>query len=363
MREAGEMERGFETVGNATLICHDRRPVLVTDPWLVGPAYFGSWTLSHEIPEPQMDAIRRCEYVWLSHGHPDHLSADSLALLRDKTILLPDHYGGRIRRDLTAHGFAVRVLEDRTWYPLSRNVRVLCIADYNQDAVLLIDLGGMLVVDKNDAVDHGWARFVRKVVRGYRASCLLSLSGYGDADMINFFDEAGRRIPRDDARAVPPGGAIARMTEFFGARFFVPFSSMHRYQRRDSVWANEFSTGLSEYAQGFDSRSAEILPPYIRYDCVRDDVEEIRPAPVPDRVVEPEVFGDDWSVQLEPADVRKLRDYFRSVRHLETVLGHVTFRVGGRDHVVEFGGRRRRPKRGITFEAPRNSLMKAVEWQ
>ena len=68
------MELGFETIGNATLICHDNGPVLVTDPWTDGDAYFGSWTLSHEIPDEQRQSILDCPYVWLSHGHPDHLS-------------------------------------------------------------------------------------------------------------------------------------------------------------------------------------------------------------------------------------------------------------------------------------------------
>ena len=80
---------GFETVGNATLIVHDGAPLLVTDPWITGSAYFGSWGLAHEIPAEQSDAVRHCQYVWISHGHPDHLSGDSLALLRDKAILFP----------------------------------------------------------------------------------------------------------------------------------------------------------------------------------------------------------------------------------------------------------------------------------
>ena len=54
------MEIGFETIGNATLVCHDRSPVLVTDPWLTGGAYFGSWELSHAIPEETMAAIKHC---------------------------------------------------------------------------------------------------------------------------------------------------------------------------------------------------------------------------------------------------------------------------------------------------------------
>src|SRR5258708_20275629 len=36
-------------------------------------AYFGSWCLSHEIPAEQIQAINQCEFVWISHGHPDHL--------------------------------------------------------------------------------------------------------------------------------------------------------------------------------------------------------------------------------------------------------------------------------------------------
>ena len=67
---------GFETIGNATLIVYDGSPVLVTDPWISGDAYFGSWGLSHEIPAAQRDAIRRSRYCWLSHAHPDHTSID-----------------------------------------------------------------------------------------------------------------------------------------------------------------------------------------------------------------------------------------------------------------------------------------------
>ena len=51
------MELGFDTIGNATIIAYDRRPIIVTDPWVRGTAYFGSWGMSHEIPEEQMEAV------------------------------------------------------------------------------------------------------------------------------------------------------------------------------------------------------------------------------------------------------------------------------------------------------------------
>ena len=57
------MDIGFETIGNSSVICYDRKPVLITDPWLSGNPYFGSWALSHEIPDEQMEAAKQCEYV------------------------------------------------------------------------------------------------------------------------------------------------------------------------------------------------------------------------------------------------------------------------------------------------------------
>ena len=96
--------------------------------------------------------LTNSEFVWISHGHPDHLSLQSLDLLRGKRFLLADHVGGRIRDGLKERGFNVTVLRDREWYPISDRIRILSIADYNQDSIILIDMGGQLIVNLNDAL-------------------------------------------------------------------------------------------------------------------------------------------------------------------------------------------------------------------
>ncbi len=101
-------------------------------------------------------------YQQTSYGFPtdtpDHLNPESLEKLQGKKILLPDHVGNRIRDDLVKASFDVSVLADGAWTQLSDNIRVYCITDYFQDAVLLIDIGGTLVVNLNDATDRGWGR-------------------------------------------------------------------------------------------------------------------------------------------------------------------------------------------------------------
>ena len=87
------MADGFETMGNATiLVVQDGKPAIATDPWLAGTCYFGSWALDHPLTEKQIADVRACEWLWFSHGHPDHLHEPSLDLLpQGQKVLLADH--------------------------------------------------------------------------------------------------------------------------------------------------------------------------------------------------------------------------------------------------------------------------------
>ena len=352
-------ECGFETVGNATLILHDQTPLLATDPWITGPAYFGSWGLAHEIPAEQLDAIARCKYLWVSHGHPDHLSGDSLEKLRGKTILVPDHRGARVYNDLKAQGYPVQILRDREWLELSPRVRVLCMADYNQDGILVCDVNGRLVLNLNDAGDRGCGRFVKNIVRRHSRVFLLNLCGFGDADMMNFWGEDGRMLPLP-ART-PLGATLSNRAHYWGATHAIPFSAMHRFQRADSAWANRQSASLDDYGDGFDQSRCELLPAYLRYDCIADEVTPLNPSPSREPLHEPEEFGDDWKEPLEASDKAQLRNYFLAFEALRRNIDFLRFQVGGEETVIEL-----RPsefRRGLTFEVPRASLMSAVRYE
>src|SRR5260370_4831657 len=115
-------------------------------------------------PKSSLAAIKSAPYVWISHGHPDHLSPASLDGLRGKTILLPDHVGNRIHASLVDLGHTCQILPDRKWVRLGDRTRIMCIADYNQDAVLLVDINARLAFNRNHAQNSGWRGFVRRLL-------------------------------------------------------------------------------------------------------------------------------------------------------------------------------------------------------
>ena len=348
----------FETIGSATAIIYDGGPLLSTDAWTNDSAYFGSWTHDYEIPPAQRDAIRRCKFHWFSHGHPDHLNIESLPELSAGEFLIADHFGGRIHRDLVALGYRVRVLRDREWVQLSPRVRILSITCANQDSCLLVDVGGHLIIDLNDAPDLGWSYFIRRIAKSYKHSYLLQLHDRGGADMANVYlpDGARARSISDHKTAISPRIQTAALR--FGAKAAIPFSSFHRYQRSDSVWANELVPDLADYGADADPAKPPILPAFVRIDCVTGEVTPLCPPRNAVTVKAPEEYGDSWSDCLEADEFQELKAYFGRVEHLRQSFGFLSFRVGGREHTLDLNPDKRGI--GIAFEVPRNSLMTAV---
>lgn len=353
----------FDTIGNATVICYEDGPILATDPWIRGSAYFGSWKLSHEIPPAQRDAILSAKYLWFSHGHPDHTNADSLAALSGRTILLPDHVGGRIHRDLTEQGMNTQILKDREWVTLSPRIKVMCISDYNQDATLLIDINGRLLVNFNDGNALGSEKFVKNVIRQYKLSFMLRLFSHGDADMIHYFMPDGTRIPPAAAQRRAIGPIMQGYAEMYGCTYAIPFSGFHYYQREDSAWANQYTTPCDAFSEGFKSKTVTLLPSFVTYDCEKDGFFEIDPLETARETLPASSFGDDWSDQLSAEDIQQARDYFHRIEGIHDRIGSIILRVGGRDTSIDLPSKRRPTDRQIMFEVPRFSLMTAIGYQ
>ena len=292
------------------------------------------------------------EYIWLSHGHPDHINPISLEKLTGKKVLLPDHIGSRIYKGLIQKKYNVEILPDRKWVQLSKNIKILCITTVIQDAILLIDVKGRLFVNLNDAGSRHCTNFIRKIVRGYSESYLLSLAGYGDADAIGFYDEDGVFVVPPAKDKIKVGEHLGIQAKSLGINNVIPFSSMHMYQRSDSVWANEYTTPINSYKAGLP-REIKYIPPFINLNCSDGRYELINPDSVLLKVKNCEEFGDNWSDELQKSDRKTIDNYFIRKEKIRHDISFINFRVGGKENFFKFESSN---KKGVTFEVPRFSF-------
>ena len=179
---------GFETIGNATTTVFDDRPLITTDPWIEGKPYFGSWSHAYNIPNEQKENIINSKFIWLSHGHPDHIDPDSLVLFKNNTILIPDHYGDRILNELSKKHNCIKI-KSNEWMDISKNIRIKSFSDWNQDASLLIEINKKdIIFNLNDGSALGWSKEIKKIIPNYKNKFLMKLISWGDADMINIYN-------------------------------------------------------------------------------------------------------------------------------------------------------------------------------
>src|SRR5207249_5718593 len=135
----------------------------------------------------QLQNVAQSQYIWISHGHPDHLHHESLETIpRSAKILIPDHYSGEIFEFLTGLGFCVEILPYRGWVRLHPELEVLCIDNENQDSILIARFGNSLIVNLNDSPFFGEQAFVRKLIKKHPNDRVFVLQLCSiDADMRN----------------------------------------------------------------------------------------------------------------------------------------------------------------------------------
>ena len=348
---------GFQTAGHATLICYDGGPVLATDPWLAGSSAWGSWQLTHDVPHEQRDAVEACPFLWISQDRSDHLHVPTLEGLskRGRTALVPDHRGGRLAARLERLGLATRVLRDGEWVDLSDRIRVMSIGDVLLQAVLLVEIGGRLIVNTNEAGDRGVRALLQRTICNYEISYLLSGSGH-EVPWVRTVDD-------DDRPCVTPpppgplGVGIETLMGLLGVTYFVPLSRMRRHAREDSAWANPHMLSALAHHDRFWLEDKEVLPPFVHWDFESGGITVLDPAENLDPPQPAVVHGDDWSEGLSPEESALLDGYIRGVTHLVGSLDEVTFVVGGEAHHIPLSGG---TGRGLRVEAPRASLMDAI---
>ena len=364
------MRFGFETLGNASIaVREDERPVLVTDPWVTGTCYFGSWGLDRPLTDDELALVQASEYVWISHGHPDHFHVPSLAMLRpDQKILLPDHYSSDIRDYLERRGFAVEVLPYRGWKRLAPGVRVLCLDNENQDAILLIEAGDSLIVDLNDSPLCGERRFIRDIVGKYdRKRTYMAALCSNDADMFNLVDAEGRRaIDPPEQRKPGMVWALARIAESLGVGSYVSSASQHIYVRSDAVWANPYRVGWADVVRHWTRPAIRTIEPFVKVDLDNGDYVAKHPEQTSDVAqITDTTADDDWRVPLQEAEWDTLTGFFQSIEILRPCLDYLDFRVAGETRRIWIDptapGQKKTGLRGIAFHAPAHSLMSAVK--
>lgn len=217
----------LEFIANASfVITLESGATILTDPWLSDGIYYGSWYNFPPIPDAMRARVlaSRPSLVYVSHLHPDHLDAATLAQLpRSTPIAIGKLPHDHLRRQLAELGFThLRELPLGELRPMSEGAQLAILAAFGSTGDGLVDEVGYaidtsLVVRDRDGTQllHG----VDNPIRVGDATGLVARFGRPDIAILpyggaNFYPHAGRAFTDDQKAAAASAVGARRLGHF-----------------------------------------------------------------------------------------------------------------------------------------------------
>jgi len=232
---------------------------IVIDPWLVGSCYWRSWW---NFPRAVFDEkdVTAVDAVILSHSHWDHWHGPTLRkLLAGKSVLVPDEPSLRSSRDLRNIGFTDvrRVPHGRTVRIGELRVTFHQFGRYVNDAAIVVEGGGITLLNANDAKIAGWP--LRHLVARHGPIDFAFRSHSSANARVCWRLEGEAPLVVDDQEHY-----MRSFVQFMDAvkpRYAVPFASNHCHLHDDVFAFNDVVTtplALREHVRRQAARSWEL---------------------------------------------------------------------------------------------------------
>ena len=129
---------------------------LITDPWLIGPAFLRGWWLVHQPPVDWMDRLANSDAIFISHNHSDHLNPATLGLLAERTVdvrfVVPPF--ADIAKKLQQFGFKnIDVMPFGVWNQFGTDGRFMVLEDKTtrNDSGLFLEYKGHRILNIVDS--------------------------------------------------------------------------------------------------------------------------------------------------------------------------------------------------------------------
>jgi L-ascorbate metabolism protein UlaG (beta-lactamase superfamily) len=229
-------------VGHASILVDVGGVTILSDPWWRGPCFGAQWWT---YPAPVLDVVidKKIDFIYVSHGHHDHLHPGTLQTLsRDAKVLIAR--GSGLALSIRAMGFTVIELGDEEFSLDAEGATCRIMPTHSGDTLMAISDGHEVCININDAL-HSTSKaiqsaFVNKLKTLYPLIDYV-FCGYGTASHFpNCYVIPGKNREATAAhRQHYFNRQWAMLIEQLQPRFGFPFAADVVFLEDDLFWLNE----------------------------------------------------------------------------------------------------------------------------
>lgn len=232
------------------------------DPWIVGPAFCTGWSLAAPSPADSFEELNGCDFIYVSHNHPDHLHPQTLARI-DKSIpiLTPDFASGSTRTYLEDLGFerivTLGFTEQAVDAQAEFSVSILKSGDFRDDSGLLVQSGRFSALFSVDSNYIDFFRFPRDLTllcssfAGGASGFPLCFDPYDEAEKMRILTRNRNAVRATNNQML----ALSRPKYFLAyAGFFAEAADRDTYVRERNA-----KNQITDYQQNCDRNGVALL--------------------------------------------------------------------------------------------------------
>lgn len=228
----------FKILSHACLLIESENSSIIIDPWLIGSCYWRSWW---NFPQAEFEVkeLERVDAVFISHVHWDHWHGPTLKkFFKGKPIYIPDEPGLRSAEDLASIGFTDvnRVSHGHTVKIGNISVTLYQFGLFLNDAAIVVEAGGVTLLNANDAKISGWP--LMNLIKRHGAFDFAFRSHSSANPRICFIREDLNNYYDDDREHY--FRSFSAFMDCVQPLYAIPFASNHCHLHDDVYRLNEY---------------------------------------------------------------------------------------------------------------------------
>ena len=224
----------FEFINHSCIILSHNNVSLAMDPWIEGSVFNNSWNLLAKTPNKSIETLKRSQFVWFSHEHPDHFNPPNLKIFSENNnFLFQKTIDGRVVKFLRKISPNVKEINFKETLQLSKNFVIEVIPFQYLDSMLIVKIDNLTILNINDC----------DIKNDFQLKFIKQRTGPIDIILIQFSYAIGKSNKNNkNEREKWSADILKRLSaniKFLNPKTVIPFASFCYFSKYDNFYMND----------------------------------------------------------------------------------------------------------------------------
>ena len=224
----------LECVNHSCIILTHNDVSFAMDPWIDGSVFNNSWELLIKTQQQSIESLKKSQFIWFSHEHPDHFNPPNLKIFSNKNnFLFQKTIDKRVVKFLAKISPNVKEIDINKTLQLSKNFSIQVIPFQYLDSMSVIKIENLTILNLNDC----------DIKNDFQLEFIKNLTGPIDILLVQFSYAIGKSNKHNKAEREEWSNEIlkklSKNIQLLNPKIVIPFASFCYFSKNDNFYMND----------------------------------------------------------------------------------------------------------------------------